>query len=135
MTKHCTFGTIIGDPKTEKDSPGLITVSLGKIRIFFLLNLLNDIDIKFETQGEFWNPLVMSFPKLSLVTWFDQLWAEKIKSKERWEIWPQLILSKTTHDLEASLSFPPIFSAHSLPNQAIKGIFGKLSDSGFQNWP
>ena len=110
----------------------------SEIRIFFhsfVSNLLNDIVITFESQYEFWNPLFMSFPKLSLVTWFDQVWAEKIKSKDRWEIWPQHILSKPKLDLEVSLSYHPIFSAHSWPNQVIKGSFGKLSYRGFQNCP
>ena len=57
-----------------------------KSPIFCFAQLLLQILVNYQNQGQFWNLLVLSFPKLSLKVKFDQDLAEIIKVKDKWSV-------------------------------------------------
>ena len=45
----------------------IISLTFQKLSLAFNLEYLSQFFIKFKDQGQFWNPLVMRIPKLSLI--------------------------------------------------------------------
>ena len=73
---------------------------------FFCLCFLHDFFVKFKVQDEFCNPQTERFPKLSLITQFGQLQAEKIRFKFfKWESKPDTNLCLITGEVLHSWSF------------------------------
>ena len=60
--------------------------SSHKSSIFCFAQLLLQILVNYQNQGQFWNLLVLRIPKLSLKVKFDKDLAEIIKVKDNWSV-------------------------------------------------
>ena len=68
--------------------------------IFCFAQLLLQILVNCQNQGQFWNLLVLRFPKLSLKVKFDKDLAEIIKVKDKWSVPKKCLILYFVFDLD-----------------------------------